>query len=117
MRKLLAQPKVIVMRADHDVLVGLARQISGHVVDGLHGALHIDVLLDVRRPGKAKERGFRSLSISARDLVEILAGAREPAFGHFRFDLHERDAAVGRTGRLAECFAVGRPRRDGWRDR
>ncbi len=54
------------MRADDDVFVGLARQIARDVVDGFDVA--DDVQIGMRpspTAGKAKECGFRSLSIAA----------------------------------------------------
>ena len=41
--ELSAQTQVIVMRADDDVFVGLAGQVSDDVVDGLQHTLHVDV--------------------------------------------------------------------------
>ena len=58
-------------------------------------------LMSVRRSmrsesGKAKDCGFKSLSMPSR-LVQILAGRGEPFLRHFDLHLDERQAGIGRT--------------------
>ena len=74
-RELLAQPQVIVMRADHDVLGRLARQVSGHVVYGLDHALHVHVLGDRNESGQREGARLQVLVDVRFKVVQILACA------------------------------------------
>ena len=73
-RELPAQPQMIVMRADDQIFVGLAGQISQHVMHGLDGPLHIHGLAHFD-PGSAKERGFTSVSMPLSSCTRSLPAA------------------------------------------
>jgi hypothetical protein len=75
--KLLTEPKVIVMGADHDILGGRSRQVPDYVVDGLHRALHVHVLphLDA---GQREGTGFQIFVDLRRDFIQVFASACDP---------------------------------------
>src|ERR1700679_3816718 len=95
-RMLISQAEVIVMRADHYIFVGGARQVGGDIMNGFGLEAYVDRKID----GELREsKGVRMAVLIdlLRDGAQVVAFGFHPAFGGVELDANEQDAGVGRT--------------------
>ena len=105
-RKHFAQPQMIVVRADNDVFVGLARPITHHIVGVADHALNVGVQVNAQRAGES-EGARLQIGIDAFDnFLQGPAGFGEPGIGERRLQLEVRNARVFRARHPAEALQV-----------
>ncbi len=95
--------QVIVMRADDDVLVGLARKIGQHVVHPRVRRLDVHLHGELQRLRKSERRRLAEVVDLLLDLSQRLAGRLEPALGDGVLHLQQHDADVLRPAYAAEA--------------
>ena len=89
-RELLAQAEVVVVRADDHVLVGLARQISGHVVRRSSRSRSTSTVASTRSDaGKANDSRLQVLIDGGLDAVQISCRHRGTSARRGGLHLHE----------------------------
>ena len=96
------------MGAQDHVFLRLARQVARHVADRLHLALqlHRRAHLDGIRQGERLR--LQVLVDGRRELLQVLAGRREPFLDRRRLHLHKRDPGVDRPRGASELLQVVR---------
>ena len=93
-RKLLAEAEVVVMRADHDIFVGVAGKIGGYVAHLPGLALDVHREIDLERVWKRERLRLEIFVDLFAQHLQILACGFEPGGRLFSANLHKRNAGI-----------------------
>src|SRR5690349_20239541 len=98
----IAPPQMIIVRAEHDILIGFTGEIGEHVVDGGACGFNIDLQREMKIVRKRKRGRLGDGIDLLLNVGQGLTGCTEPRLRSLILHLYQHDAAVDRAAHAAK---------------